>query len=153
MFEATLFLLVTQAGLATLSFDTLLRWVERLGGGRRGDGPGRPLIAGPRNPRGRSTPADGPDPHLSPALQRRLGAVGVVGRRLFADGPCLPQALVAHVLVRRAHHTAHLRIGTRLNAAGAVEAHAWVESGGRVVMGDLVDLDSCSPLAPGRFKG
>jgi hypothetical protein len=136
LFEATLFLLASQAGLATLSFDTVLRWVERLGGGRGADGPG-----------------SGEAPDLPPALQRRLDAVDVVGRYLFPDGPCLPQALVAHVLLRRAPLPAHLRIGTRLNAAGSVEAHAWVENGGRVVMGDLADLDSYTPLAPGRFEG
>jgi len=48
---------------------------------------------------------------------------------------CLTQALAADVLLRRSGHDALLHLGVRHAADGAVRAHAWLESGGRIVVG------------------
>lgn len=61
-------------------------------------------------------------------------AVAVAGVYLpFAT--CLPQALTAHVLLRRNGHAADLKIGVARDDRGRLEAHAWVESTGRIVIG------------------
>jgi hypothetical protein len=63
-------------------------------------------------------------------------AVRAAGRRIPGARGCLPQALAGLALLEGAE----LRIGvTREN--GAIAAHAWLEHGGRVVVGRLPDLD------------
>jgi len=46
---------------------------------------------------------------------------------------CLRQALVLWYLLRRRGIAVDLKIGVRKTSSGALEAHAWVESGGRAV--------------------
>mgnify|MGYP000406888904 CR=1 FL=1 len=58
---------------------------------------------------------------------------------------CLTKGLVAHTLCRRYGHPADLYVGVDRESDGFV-AHSWVESGGRVVVGDDVDLDRYEPL-------
>jgi hypothetical protein len=41
-----------------------------------------------------------------------------------------------------------LRIGVAKGEAGKLEAHAWVESQGRIVIGGLRDLPYFTPLPP-----
>jgi hypothetical protein len=76
-------------------------------------------------------------------------AVAASARRLptpFRD--CLPLALAAETILRRHGAPAELRIGARPALAGRrIEAHAWVVSGERVVVGWLDDLPSFVPLA------
>lgn len=48
---------------------------------------------------------------------------------------CLPQALTAQVLLRRNGHAADLKIGVARDDRGRLEAHAWVESTGQIVIG------------------
>jgi hypothetical protein len=66
-------------------------------------------------------------------------AVRAAGRRL---GTCLPQALAAQVMLARRGKAPVLRIGVARDN-GAVAAHAWVEVGGRVVVGG-----TAAPYAP-----
>ena len=60
---------------------------------------------------------------------------------------CLTQSLAARMLLARAGYDAMIRFGARRNEAGAFEAHAWVESGGRIVSRDL-PASGFSPLPP-----
>lgn len=53
---------------------------------------------------------------------------------------CLPRALVAHTLCRRYGHESSIYVGVDRDAEDFA-AHSWVESGGRIVVGDDVDLD------------
>lgn len=48
---------------------------------------------------------------------------------------CLPQALVAKMLLARAGQPADLHLGVAKGQDGKFEAHAWVESAGQVVIG------------------
>ncbi len=48
---------------------------------------------------------------------------------------CLVKALVAQVRLARLGCAAELRIGVRRSAEGKIEAHAWLESDGRVIYG------------------
>jgi hypothetical protein len=55
--------------------------------------------------------------------------------RATGIGNCLAKALAAHVLLRRSGHPSSLKVGVARNAAGGIVAHAWLESGDRVVVG------------------
>lgn len=80
-------------------------------------------------------PRRSPTPPTAP-LDRIVWAVAASARRV-PDATCLTQALVAETLLRRAGHDATLHLGVARPAQGAgLEAHAWVESGGAVVVGD-----------------
>ncbi len=56
--------------------------------------------------------------------------------RFVPKATCLTQALAGEVLLIRAGYPAQVRIGVAKDPAGKLEAHAWVESDGRVVIGD-----------------
>lgn len=55
--------------------------------------------------------------------------------RYVPRATCLTQALALHILLRREGLPSRIRIGVAKDA-GQFEAHAWVESLGRVVIGD-----------------
>lgn len=57
--------------------------------------------------------------------------------RVIPDATCLPQAVTAESLLTSAGYPVALRIGVTKRADGAFEAHAWAESDGRIVIGDL----------------
>jgi len=50
---------------------------------------------------------------------------------------CLAQALAAQLLLRQAGHQARLHIGVNYGIGGRLEAHAWVESQGRILIGGV----------------
>jgi hypothetical protein len=62
-------------------------------------------------------------------------AVMRAGRYVPGARTCLPQALAVQVLLARRDCPAHLCIGVAKGEAGQMEAHAWVESHGRIVIG------------------
>jgi hypothetical protein len=69
--------------------------------------------------------------------------------RFVPRATCLTQAMVAMLLLNERGRGAQLRIGVVMGDGGSLEAHAWVESEGRVVIGRLRDLSrySVMPLA------
>jgi hypothetical protein len=73
-------------------------------------------------------------------------AVEVAARGLPAFDTCLTRALAAQVLLSRRGRPALLRIGVVRSSEGKFEAHAWVESDGRVVIGGY-ELERYTPLA------
>jgi hypothetical protein len=48
---------------------------------------------------------------------------------------CLAQALAAQLLLQQAGYQARLHIGVNYGIGGRLEAHAWVESQGRILIG------------------
>ncbi|SRR6266705_3176856 len=60
-----------------------------------------------------------------------------VARRVVPRATCLPQAVTAEALLRWGGRPVELRIGVIKTDHGSLVAHAWVESGGRVVVGAL----------------
>jgi hypothetical protein len=111
--RTTALLLAARVALRTIPFRRVLRFV-----GQRPTGPTPPI-----------------SPLEDPGVQRTLWALEAVGNRLFPRNPCLTQAVVAQRLLLRRGWPAELRIGVRKGETSALEAHAWVESGGKVVMG------------------
>jgi hypothetical protein len=59
---------------------------------------------------------------------------------------CLVRALVAQVLLAQQGCPAHLCIGVAKTEAGRLEAHAWIESQGKVILGGKSDLARYTPL-------
>src|SRR5262245_22144954 len=58
-------------------------------------------------------------------------------QRIIPSATCLPQAIAAEALLTRGGLPADLRIGVKKTSDGKLAAHAWVESDGRIVVGDL----------------
>ncbi len=88
-------------------------------------------------------------------------AVDRVGSRFRIDGPCLTLALAALFLMSRLGFVADLRIGVARPRSDAsqptaresdtgpaqnIDAHAWLEYNGHILVGDLPDLDRYTPL-------
>ncbi len=122
--EAGAVLTAARIALAILPFDAVRRGVEtwaRLSRRRR--------------------PPDAAD------IEQVRWAIAALGRRLPED-TCLPEAVAGLALLRRRGHPATLQIGVRdPGGTGTLDAHAWTESAGQVVTGDLPDLARYRPLA------
>lgn len=69
------------------------------------------------------------------ALARTRWAVSNASRAAFG-ATCLPQALAANALLSFQGYASVVRIGVRRGESGVVQAHAWVLSENRVVVGD-----------------
>lgn len=82
--------------------------------------------------------------------RRILWAVAAVARRLFPRRPCLPQALAAQHLLRRANlPVPDLRFGVRRRAdTGHLAAHAWLERDGKTLLGGPLSSEIYQPLTP-----
>lgn len=59
---------------------------------------------------------------------------------------CLARALTTQVLMKRYGHTPKLQMGVAKTGEGKLEAHAWVEFQGIVIIGNLPDLSRFLPL-------
>jgi hypothetical protein len=87
-------------------------------------------------------------PAQCPTTEKIGWAIGVA-KRCIPMGNCLPQALAAESLLTRSGYPVELRIGVVKTDQGGLEAHAWVESGSRLVVGDLTQgLSTYTPLPP-----
>lgn len=83
----------------------------------------------------RARGVSGKGEHISrPSVERSGWAVMVAGRYV-PRATCLAQALAVQVLLVQQGHVARLCIGVAKGPRGQLEAHAWVESQGRVVIG------------------
>ena len=102
---------VTRAALTLLPSRVVIRAVARLSGGRPG-------------PRTKGLDARG----IISAVQR-------VSLRV-AGATCLTQALAAHVLLWKHGHRSNLCSGVARIDQGDYRAHAWLESQGRIIIGD-----------------
>ena len=123
LIKAALLLAATRVGVWLLPFRTVRRVVARMA-----DAP-----AGFRS-------AD------RSSMEEVVRAVGRAGRLLSCASTCLTEAVVAQVMLARRGHPATLRIGVARSEEGRFEAHAWVESGGRVMIGGH-ELGRYAPLA------
>ena len=94
------------------------------------------VVARPPSPRGR----EGDPPSVAAAVRR--------ARRFVPAATCLPQALATHYMLARRGVRSELRIGVAKDERGALQAHAWVEVHGNVVVGALPDLNRFERLPP-----
>lgn len=82
------------------------------------------------------------------APRHRIVWALLVASRFVPRATCLPRALATEALFLQSGYRAELRIGVSKTAAGRLVAHAWVESDGQIVMGNLLDLSRYAPLPP-----
>ncbi|MCP2732620.1 lasso peptide biosynthesis B2 protein [Limnofasciculus baicalensis] len=59
---------------------------------------------------------------------------------------CLARALTTQTLMSRYGHSSELRIGVAKGESGKLEAHAWIESQGKVIIGYLAELSRFVPM-------
>ena len=57
--------------------------------------------------------------------------------RFIPKATCLTQALALQLFLQQAGHQARLHIGVEEEKKGSLQAHAWVESEGRILIGGL----------------
>lgn len=83
-----------------------------------------------------------PGPAAVPDVRQGRGIAREVRQasRLVPRASCFTQALAARAWLARHGIANDLRIGVARRPDGSPEAHAWVEVGGDVVLGDLPDL-------------
>lgn len=105
--EALLELALVRTGLALLPFRTVLRYAERPRRVRAGD----------------------------PSSIERVAWALRVARRHVPGARCLAEGLAGKVLLARRGLPGELRIGVGRDPAGKLEAHAWLEDAGAVVVG------------------
>lgn len=86
-------------------------------------------------------------PQPPPGEASRIGWAVESSSRFVPGTRCLTRALAGEALLARRGHPAELRLGVARDPNGAVQAHAWVECYGRVVIGDH-DLDRYTELRP-----
>jgi hypothetical protein len=86
---------------------------------------------------------------ISRPRDRVVWAMKAVAKRLPATR-CLAQALAMNALLHRHGHASNLKIGVRLIDRAErdvpLDAHAWVECDGRVVIGAVADLEEYAVL-------
>ncbi|MCM1981265.1 lasso peptide biosynthesis B2 protein [Lyngbya confervoides] len=131
LLQTFLLLLITRLGLALLSFQTLRALLEKLSG--------LWLLR-------RSTP---PNPAATPVTIRRIiWAVEKSARLMPGGAKCLAKALVTQTLLERQGCACEFKIGVAKSAEGALEAHAWIEHQGFILMGNLPDLSRYKSFPP-----
>ena len=74
--------------------------------------------------------------HALPA-ERIAWAIRVASRYMPGTKNCLVQALATQAMLARRGHTARVRIGVAKDEGGQLKAHAWVECGGKIVIGGV----------------
>lgn len=72
-------------------------------------------------------------------------AVGVAARRI-PGASCLTQALALQWLLVRAGQSASIHVGVAKDGARGFEAHAWLESGGEILLGGDEPLERFAPI-------
>jgi hypothetical protein len=123
LFAGSLFLVAAiRAGLTFIPFQTLHRLLDRM--------------------------ADEPVPpgKTDDAYEASVTQAVATVSRLVPQATCLTQALAVQVLLRRKGHQTFLRFGVAPPRNGRLEAHAWIESHGRVIIGGA-GLAAFTPLA------
>ena len=83
----------------------------------------------------------------SNAIKRIVDGVQV-GSRYVPKATCLTQALAAQVMLSRRGYPATLRLGVIKDEQGHLEAHAWVESEGQIIIGGVDSPVNFVPLPP-----
>jgi len=78
--------------------------------------------------------------------RRVTWAVDRVGRLVPWHINCLSRAWVTFIMLRRRAILAELCLGVLRNKNGGFQAHAWVESSGLVVIGNVENLDQYQRL-------
>ena len=93
-----------------------------------------------RRPRGRLAV---PDPGLAASVRR---AVTTAARHVPWNAVCLPQAMAAKSMLARRGCASTLHLGVARKGADDLMAHAWLEAGNAIVVGES-GVDAVTPIA------
>ena len=85
-----------------------------------------------------------PDPNFTGTVAK---LVPIANRFVPGKRRCLPEALAAQYLLIAHGHAAHIRFGATRDTRHSFKAHAWVESGGSVIVGSA-DLERFTKIVP-----
>ena len=85
------------------------------------------------------------------SVSHLIWATHALGRRMLGDRPCLPQALALQWLLRRKNISTEMRIGVRLEGERKLEAHAWLEKEGQVIIGGRQSPDLFKRMQTSQF--
>lgn len=80
------------------------------------------------------------------SLEDIIWAVNVSTFYIPGGAKCLSRALTSSVFMSRCCYISSLYIGVAKSQSGELKAHAWVESQGKVVVGNLPELDDYKQL-------
>lgn len=89
-----------------------------------------------------------PAQDILPTLGLIVWAVHKSTQMMPGGAKCLAKALTTQVLMARRNLPCDLKIGVAKASTGALDAHAWIEFEGQVIMGDLPDLERYQLLSP-----
>jgi hypothetical protein len=79
-------------------------------------------------------------------IDKIVWAVNTTSRYMPGQVKCLARALATKTLLKQQGYTAELRIGVMRSQTGQLEAHAWIEFQGEVIIGQLHNLVEFTPL-------
>ncbi len=79
-------------------------------------------------------------------LNKIINAVNVSSRYMPGGAKCLARALTTQILMNRYGYFPEFRIGIAKGEGSRLEAHAWIEYQGKVVIGNLQDLSRFTPM-------
>jgi hypothetical protein len=80
-----------------------------------------------------------------------VDVVKIGARFVLGDKPCLSQAMVTQFLLSRRSILSVIRIGVVRSEGGRLEAHAWIEHEGRILIGETSRLERYSRFPPLRL--
>ncbi|MCG5062165.1 MAG: lasso peptide biosynthesis B2 protein [Limnoraphis sp. WC205] len=80
-------------------------------------------------------------------VSKIVWAVNLSSRYMPGGVKCLARALTMQILMGQYGYSSELRIGVAKEKEGQFVAHAWVESQGQVIIGNLTDLSRFTPLS------
>lgn len=128
LFKTYILLSFVRLGLWLLPFKTLQQWLAKL----------------------HPTADYYQTPELIKISRRTVGkvvwAVNTSSRYMPGKVKCLARALATQVLICRRGYDPELKIGVAKTEDHTLEAHAWVELQGQVIMGLVTDLSRFTPM-------
>jgi hypothetical protein len=124
LIQAFVLIGIIRLGLLALPFRTLLQFLEKI-----------------NQPTLKSGQFTG-----QASVRKIVWVVNVISRYMPGQVKCLARALTTQVLMSWQGHSSELQIGVAKSNSGTLEAHAWVEHQGHVVIGNLQDLSHFIPL-------
>jgi hypothetical protein len=86
-----------------------------------------------------------------PTLERVTWAIEAASHYVPGGSNCLVRALASEYVLGRHGYPCELKIGVAKGAAGEFAAHAWLESDGRVVIGEF-EVDRYTALGDGEDR-
>lgn len=111
-------LVLVRLCLGTIGYAKLGRLLSRFGRGHRSGSTGAPED-----------------------VDRIVWSVSAAGWLVLGPRPCLPLAMATQWLLQRRGFASDLRLGAMRDAAGRLEAHAWVERDGRILIGETPAME------------